>query len=129
MTISPQAQAKADNTGSSDAGWNAAPPGRTTISTPASPTSVAVQRRQPTFSPSSGIDSAVTKSGVTKLVATASAIGRYFSDITNRIEAVATQSPRRNCSTGRCVRSRAAPPAAPDQQQHDHDEGDSSAAR
>ncbi len=39
-------------------------PGRTTSSTPRNPVATASQRRQPTRSPSSGIDSIVAKSGI-----------------------------------------------------------------
>src|ERR1700687_3768781 len=46
------------------------------ISTPINPTAVARQRRTPTLSPRKTIDSAVTNSGATKLVADASAMGR-----------------------------------------------------
>ena len=44
-------------------------PGRTTIMAPAKPSATALQRRQPTRSPSIGTDSAVTRSGPTMLAA------------------------------------------------------------
>src|SRR5258708_11877680 len=46
------------------------------ITTPINPTAVASQRRTPTLSPRKKIDSAVTNSGATKVVAEASAMGR-----------------------------------------------------
>jgi hypothetical protein len=54
-----------------------------TISTPMRPTRAAAQRRQPTISPRSGIESAVMKIGETKLVADASATGRKCSPAVN----------------------------------------------
>ena len=43
-------------------------PGRVTTSTPRKPTPIAVQRRQPTFSPSSGTDSSETTQFYTNMV-------------------------------------------------------------
>ena len=43
-------------------------PGRITITTPMKPTTTAPQRRQPTRSLSSGTESAVTRSGATKVM-------------------------------------------------------------
>ncbi len=57
------AQLAAERSGSTEAGLKALVPGRTTISTPMRPTTTAPQRRMPTFSPSSGMESAVMKSG------------------------------------------------------------------
>ena len=51
-------------------------PGRKITTTPHNPTTVASQRRMPTFSPRKTIASAVTKIGATNVVAEASAIGR-----------------------------------------------------
>ena len=75
LTISASAQKAADATGNRAAGSNAAVPGRITIRTPAKPTSTAIQRRMPTFSPSRGIDRAVVNIGDTNPIAEASARG------------------------------------------------------
>jgi len=53
----------------------AVPVGGTITSTPARPAPIAAQRRQPTVSPSIGAESAATKSGTRKVIATQSAIG------------------------------------------------------
>ena len=51
------------------------PVGRITTITPIMPTTMAVQRLGPTFSPSSGTDSAVISSGATKKIVYAVDIG------------------------------------------------------
>ena len=48
-----------------------AEPGRVTTSTPNMPTAIAAQRRGPTHSPSTGPDSAATRNGVEKAMASA----------------------------------------------------------
>ena len=47
-------------------------PGRATSSTPKNPTPIAVQRRQPTHSPSIGPDSTATMNGVENRIDSAS---------------------------------------------------------
>ena len=64
------------STGRMAAQWIALPVGRSMIRMPAKPTKTALQRRQPTFSPSIGVASAVTKSGPEKAMAMQSASGR-----------------------------------------------------
>jgi len=59
------AQHSAHATANRPAGWNAAVPGRTTTSTPSSPTTTAAQRRSPTTSPRTGIDRMVMRAGET----------------------------------------------------------------
>ncbi|MNL37547.1 hypothetical protein D3C87_1596980 [compost metagenome] len=61
--------------GYSVAAWNAAEPGRTTISTPIKPASTASQRLPSTRSFRISTDSAVTNSGAAKAMAVASAKG------------------------------------------------------
>ncbi len=51
--------------------------GRTTMRMPAKPTSVAVQRRQPTFSPSTGPAAMVVKITLPKKITVAVASGRF----------------------------------------------------
>ena len=80
-------------------------PGRNTISTPINPTAVASQRRKPTFSPRKKIDSAVTNSGETKLVAEASAMGRNRKPEMNSSDEPSNAMPRVTWSTGRLVRN------------------------
>ena len=58
-------------------------PGRTIISAPMQPTTTALQRRIPTFSPRSGTDSAVSISGPAMEMAMASANGTKASEKTN----------------------------------------------
>ena len=75
------------------------------ISTPISPTAVAIQRRTPTFSHRKKIDSAVTNSGATKPVAEASAIGRYRSPEMKNSDDPTNAAPRINCRPRRSVRN------------------------
>ena len=49
--------------------WNSMPQGSSMISTPAKPTATALQRRQPTASPSSGTDSATMNNGAANEIA------------------------------------------------------------
>src|SRR6266852_8676731 len=72
------------------------------ISTPINPTAVASQRRRPTLSPRNTIDSAVTNSGATKLVAEASAIGRNRRPEIKKSEDPSSATPRITCRPGRC---------------------------
>ena len=67
------------------------------ISTPIKPVAVASQRRKPTLSPRKKIDSAVTNSGETKLVAEASAMGRNRRPEINSSEDASSAAPRTNC--------------------------------
>ena len=75
------------------------------INTPNKPTAVASQRRTPTFSLRKTIDSAVTKSGETKPVAEASAIGRKRRPEMNNSEDASSATPRIRCNALRSVRS------------------------
>ena len=77
VRISRTAPTKAARIGSMAKASTMSPPGRIMISMPAKPTSTAVQRRQPTRSPSSGTASAVTNSGATKDRLMAVASGRW----------------------------------------------------
>src|ERR1700730_700646 len=74
------------------------------ISTPTSPTAVAIQRRMPTLSPRKTIDNAVTNSGETKLVADASAIGRNSKPEMKNSEDSNKAIPRITCKPGRVER-------------------------
>ena len=58
-------------TARSEAGWKASRPGRRITSTPAKPTPIASQRRQPTFSPKQSAAPATTTSGVACRIAEA----------------------------------------------------------
>ena len=80
-------------------------PGRRIINTPANPTAVAIQRRTPTLSPRKTIDSAVTNSGETKLVADASAMGRNRKPEMKNSEDSNKAIPRITCKPGRGERS------------------------
>ena len=71
-----RAKKNAPTRGSTDAQWNTAAPGRTTMSAPAIPAATASQRPRSIRSPSSGPDSATMKRGPVKLMAVASASGR-----------------------------------------------------
>src|ERR1700736_3753274 len=71
------------------------------ISTPTNPTAVAIQRRMPTLSPRKTIDSAVTNSGETKLVADASAMGRKRKPEMKNNEESNKAVPRITCRPGR----------------------------
>ena len=62
------AKPSAVSSGSSSAQCGMPRPGRITISTPAKPATTALQRRQPTRSPSSGIENTVTSSGAMKVI-------------------------------------------------------------
>ncbi len=73
------------------------------MSTPRKPTLTAAQRRGPTRSPSSGIDSAVTSSGAAKPIAVASAIGSRAKPAMNSSAAPRTVTPRSSCSRSRAV--------------------------
>src|SRR3984893_3141648 len=75
------------------------------ISTPINPTAVAIKRRTPTLSPRKAIDSAVTNSGETKLVADASAIGRNRKPEMKSSEDNNKAIPRITCKPGRGERS------------------------
>src|ERR1700704_3861022 len=74
------------------------------ISTPINPTAVASQRRMPTLSPRKTIDSAVTNSGATKVVADASAMGRNRRPEMKNSEDASNATPRIACRPGRRVR-------------------------
>ncbi len=71
--------------------------------TPTRPTPVAIQRRNPTFSPRKTIDSAVTISGATKPVAEASAIGRNRSPEMKNSDEPRIPTPRSRCRLRRLV--------------------------
>ena len=74
------------------------------ISTPASPTAVASQRRKPTLSPRKMIESAVTNKGETNPVAEASAIGRKRKPEMKNSDEPKSAAPRKSCRPGRGVR-------------------------
>ena len=73
------------------------------ISTPASPTAVANQRRKPTISPRKMIESAVTNKGETKPVAEASAMGRKRKPEMKNSDEPRRAAPRKSCRPGRGV--------------------------
>ena len=95
------AQANADTSGKTAAGWKALEPGRRMMRTPARPTAVASQRRRPTRSPRKKIDNAVTNSGETKPVADASAIGRKRRPEMKNSDEASNATPRIICKPGR----------------------------
>src|SRR5258708_3617146 len=72
---------------------------------PINPTAVASQRRTPTLSPRKKIDSAVTNSGATKVVAEASAMGRNRKPEMKNSDDDNSAMPRIACRPGRSVRS------------------------
>ena len=78
-------------------------PGRKMISMPTEATPTAVQRRIPTFSPSRGTDSAVTRSGAIARMACASASGSTVIVQMNRPISTISMSERRLCSQKRRV--------------------------
>jgi len=100
VTTTALAQLKAAMSGRIDAGSKALVPGLTTTRTPIRPTNVAAQRRCPTFSPRTTTDSAVMKIGAAKLVAVASAMGRYRSEEMKRMEDVTRANPRKTWRPG-----------------------------
>ena len=67
--ISDNAKNRAEEIAAICPALSSAMPGRSTISTPMKPTTTALQRRQPTFSPRIGTDSAVTTIGTAKISA------------------------------------------------------------
>jgi hypothetical protein len=79
-------------------------PGRTITSAPAKPTSTPVSRRTPTFSPSSGIDSTVTRSGVRNMIVVAVASGIVVMPTKNIEVVTRMRSDRTSCSHGRPLR-------------------------
>ena len=82
---------------------HSAPPGCTTIRTPARPTATAPQRCSPTRSPSITTDSAVMKSGAVKPITVTSAIGRWVRP-RNRVDTdPASSAGRQICSARRLV--------------------------
>ncbi len=70
------------------------------ISTPRNPTSTAVQRRQPTCSPSSGTESAVMNIGAAKPIATTSASGSSAKASKKQTSEVNPTTARNACSRG-----------------------------
>ena len=77
---------------------------------PTKATPIALQRRMPTRSPSSGTDSAVTSSGVTARIAWTSASGSTVMVRMNRPISTTSSSERALCSQKRRVRSAPLPP-------------------
>src|SRR5258706_3552677 len=75
------------------------------ITTPINPTAVASQRRTPTLSPRKPIDSAVTNSGETNVVADASAIGRNRRPEMKNSEDASSAAPRISCRPRRSDRN------------------------
>ena len=89
----------------------ASAPGRSITTTPANPTRTALQRRQPTCSPSIGDARAVTNSGPAKVMARASANGRKLIPVMNKKPLVKAKPARRDWLRNEWTRIRPKPPA------------------
>jgi hypothetical protein len=96
------------------AGWKAAVPGCTMTRTPAKPTMIASQRRQPTVSPSNGIERAQSISGVVKVIEAVTVSGRNRMAVKLQAVEAMRQRPRAISSHGRLVVSTARPCAGRD---------------
>ena len=73
-------------------------PGRMMIKAPPKPIITPAQRRGPTCSPSKGMESAVTISGPTSMIALALASGSRDSALKNNMVVATRQAPRPSCS-------------------------------
>ena len=102
------AQATEDRIGHIAEMPNVPEPGLTTMRTPASPTTMAAQRRTPMRSPRIGIDRMVTNSGDRKLMVVALASGSACRPVMNSADEPTRPSERTNCRAG--LRDRSASP-------------------
>ena len=87
---------------------NDSPHGSTMISTPSSPTSTAAKRRTPTFSPSTGMLSRHTTSGVAKKIEMVTVSGSDTSAVKFITVASSSSAARTACSRGAPERNSAA---------------------
>ena len=78
-------------------------PGRVTTSTPAKPTPIALQRRQPIRSPSIGPDSTATRNGVENRIDSASSSWRNFRAKKLSMVEPSSRAERPTCKSGRRV--------------------------
>lgn len=82
------------------------------MSTPIKPVSTETQRRQPTVSPSSGMERAVIRAGVTNAMAVASATPRRPRPSRKKLAEPSSINPRRICRPGWAARNTVRPPRA-----------------